>query len=53
MKGKRKQYKMMQVKFGQVADINGKLTVTEEPRLIPNSENLFFRFGIPASGQDL
>ena len=42
MKGKRKQYKMMQVKFGQVADINGKLTVTEEPRLIPNSENLFF-----------
>jgi hypothetical protein len=42
MKEKRKQYKMMQVKFDQIADINGKLTVTEESRLIPNSENLFF-----------
>jgi len=32
----------MQVKFKQISDKDGKLTITEEPRLIPNSENLFF-----------
>lgn len=42
MKAKRKQYKVMQVKFKQISDKDGKLTITEEPRLIPNSENLFF-----------
>ena len=42
MKAKRKQYKVMQVKFNQISDKDGKLTITEEPRLIPNSENLFF-----------
>lgn len=42
MKAKRKQYKVVQVKFSQISDKDGKLTITEEPRLIPNSENLFF-----------
>jgi len=42
MKAKRKQYKVMQVKFNQISDKDGKLIITEEPRLIPNSENLFF-----------
>jgi len=42
VKAKRKQYKVMQVKFKQISDKDGKLTITEEPRLIPNSENLFF-----------
>src|SRR5665647_1513384 len=42
MKVIRKQYKVMQVKFNQIADKDGKLTIAEEPRSILNSENLFY-----------
>ncbi len=42
MKAKRNQYKVMQVRFNQISDEDGKLTITEQPRLIPNSENLFY-----------
>lgn len=42
MKAKRKQYKVMQVRFNEVTDKEGKLTITDEPRLIANSENLFY-----------
>jgi len=41
MKSKRKQYKVMQVRFGKIIDKDGKLTVDEVPRLISISENLF------------
>jgi len=42
MKAIRKQHKVMQVRFNQISDADGKLTITGEPRLIRNSENLFF-----------
>jgi hypothetical protein len=42
VKAKRKQYKILQVKFKQITVKDGKLTIEEDPRLIPNSENLFY-----------
>lgn len=39
---KRKQYKVMQIKMNRITDKDGKLVVTEQPKMISNSENLFY-----------